>query len=84
MTRDTSHVFNTAPAPVGAQLSQFRRVVVIETPDHGEMIGCIAFNVKQLIYLLQSLLSDLRRKNGPNLGRICGDWGVLNTYSGAF
>jgi len=48
------------------------------------MIGCIAFNVKQLIYLLQSLLSDLRRKNGPNLGRICGDWGVLNTYSGAF
>jgi hypothetical protein len=39
--------FNAAPSTVCAQLSQFRRVVIFETPYHGCMIGCYAFNVKQ-------------------------------------
>jgi hypothetical protein len=43
----TGHSFNASPSPVCPHLSQFRRVVVLETPDHGTMIGCVAFNVKQ-------------------------------------
>jgi hypothetical protein len=39
--------FNAAPSPVGPQQSEFRRVAVLETPDHGKIIGCVAFNVKQ-------------------------------------
>jgi hypothetical protein len=42
------HGFNAPPSPVRAQLSQFRRVLVFEAPYHEEMIGCGAFNVKQL------------------------------------
>jgi hypothetical protein len=41
-----SYAFNAAPSPVGPQLSEFRRVVVFETPDHELMVGCVAFNVK--------------------------------------
>jgi hypothetical protein len=42
------YAFYTSPSPVCPQLSQFRCVVVLETPDHKEMIRCVAFNVKQL------------------------------------
>jgi 3-methyl-2-oxobutanoate hydroxymethyltransferase len=43
----SSYAFNAAPSPVCPHLSEFRRVVVFETPDHGRIIRCVAFNVKQ-------------------------------------
>jgi hypothetical protein len=42
-----SHDFYGAPSPICADLSQFRSVVVLEAPDHGDRIGCNAFNVKR-------------------------------------
>jgi hypothetical protein len=42
-----SYGFNGAPSPVCAQLGQFRRVAVLETSDHGQIIDCNAFNVKR-------------------------------------
>jgi hypothetical protein len=44
------YAFDIAPSPAGSHLSEFRSVVVLETPDHGRMICCEAFNVKQPIW----------------------------------
>jgi hypothetical protein len=52
-----SHALNASPSPTGPQLSQFRRVVVFETPNHDNMVGCDAFNVKQP--------ETLRRRRAP-------------------
>jgi hypothetical protein len=42
------HALNASPSPVCPQLSEFRSIVVFETPDHNWRIVCDAFNVKQL------------------------------------